>query len=313
VCETKETHGPIDLTQRAAYCIGRSPTNHIALQHRTSSRRHAVMFHHPSGACYILDCRSAHGTYVNGNRVPPMASMRVRRGSLIRFGGPGAPSFILKCFSTDLDRMVRDLGGVADAFVRGTASRECRMLQQQTQKSGVACIRGEGGMACIVDEQDAPTAALVLLNTRLNACGGMSSLSQQGKSLALEAKAQFQAKFQKNIYNKRERSDNFTFGELSYAQKKISCSLQRSILVAHETGATEKKEVNTSLPKVTEILDVRGGNRIPSKTRVSFSDEHPIVFYPVAVTPDELSSDSEGEDDDQIVMMKPVVMPFTVT
>jgi len=37
-----------------------------------------------------------------GNVVVPT---RVRRGSIVRFGGPGAPSFMLKSFSFDLDEM----------------------------------------------------------------------------------------------------------------------------------------------------------------------------------------------------------------
>jgi hypothetical protein len=83
--------------------------------HGTSSRRHALLFHHPNGHCYVVDCGSAHGTFVNGVRVrsTPSAGMvaphRVRRGALIRFGGPGAPSFVLKSFSVGFSYMVKDL------------------------------------------------------------------------------------------------------------------------------------------------------------------------------------------------------------
>lgn len=83
--------------------------------HGTSSRRHALLFHHPNGHCYVVDCGSAHGTFVNGVRVQstPTAGMvapfRVRRGALIRFGGPGAPSFVLKSFSVGFSYMVKDL------------------------------------------------------------------------------------------------------------------------------------------------------------------------------------------------------------
>jgi hypothetical protein len=73
--------------------------------HATSSRRHAMLFHHSNGSCYVVDCGSAHGTYVNGTRItsPTKGSVvvphRIRRGALIRFGGPGAPSFVLKSFN----------------------------------------------------------------------------------------------------------------------------------------------------------------------------------------------------------------------
>jgi hypothetical protein len=115
VCEALGTHGRVDLTSRACFRIGRSPTSDVQLMHGTSSRRHALLFHHPNGHCYVVDCGSAHGTFVNGVRVrsTPSAGMvaphRVRRGALIRFGGPGAPSFVLKSFSVGFSYMVKDL------------------------------------------------------------------------------------------------------------------------------------------------------------------------------------------------------------
>jgi pSer/pThr/pTyr-binding forkhead associated (FHA) protein len=64
-----------------------------------------MLFHHSNGSCYVVDCGSAHGTFVNGKRIAPPANggavipNKVRRGALIRFGGPGAPIFIMKSFS----------------------------------------------------------------------------------------------------------------------------------------------------------------------------------------------------------------------
>ena len=303
---------PIDLTERVSYCLGRSPSNNIELHHRTSSRRHAIIFHHPDGSCYVFDCRSGHGTYVNGNRIPPVTPLRVRRGSLIRFGGPGAPCFILKCFSSDLDKLVRDLGGVADAFSRGTSSREFELLQQQTQKSGVACIRGEGGMACIIDEHDAPVAALVLLNTRLNACGGIASFSQTERSLAVKAKMQLNAKMHGLATLKRRRSVGSSDEDYTVSvSKKVKECNPKTILstgiklsdieTKHEWMLSEKSQINDALQTSNATL----------KARVSFSDEPAKNIYPAAVTPDELSSESEGEDDEIISIMKPFEVPFS--
>lgn len=70
-----------------------------------------MIFHHDNGSCYLVDCGSAHGTFVNGNRVqsPPKGGVvipyKVRRGSIIRFGGPGAPQFMLKSFTFELDEL----------------------------------------------------------------------------------------------------------------------------------------------------------------------------------------------------------------
>jgi hypothetical protein len=112
VCDSVDRQGPVDLTSRAVFRIGRSPQSDVPLMHVTSSRRHAMLFHHSNGSCYLVDCGSAHGTYINGVRVTStpndsnvVVPTRVRRGSIVRFGGPGAPSFMLKSFSFDLYEM----------------------------------------------------------------------------------------------------------------------------------------------------------------------------------------------------------------
>jgi len=112
VCESVDLQRPVDLTSQAIFRVGRSPQSDVQLMHVTSSRRHAMLFHHSNGSCYLVDCGSAHGTYINGVRVTStpndsnvVVPTRVRRGSIVRFGGPGGPSFMLKSFSFDLEEM----------------------------------------------------------------------------------------------------------------------------------------------------------------------------------------------------------------
>lgn len=112
VCDSVDRQEPVDLTSRSVFRIGRSPQSDVHLMHVTSSRRHAMLFHHSNGSCYLVDCGSAHGTYINGVRVVSspndsnvVVPTKVRRGSIVRFGGPGAPSYMLKSFSFDLDEM----------------------------------------------------------------------------------------------------------------------------------------------------------------------------------------------------------------
>lgn len=109
VCEALDRQSAVDLTTKACFHVGRSPSSDIQLMHGTSSRRHAMLFHHSNGSCYIVDCGSAHGTYVNGRRIASSVNSdgvliphKVRRGALVRFGGPGAPCFVLKSFSFNL-------------------------------------------------------------------------------------------------------------------------------------------------------------------------------------------------------------------
>lgn len=110
VCERRGLKTSIDLNQKPFYRVGRSPMCDVQLVHGTSSRRHAMLFHHSNGSCYVVDCGSAHGTYVNGVRVSSpsggvVVPHKVRRGAMIRFGGPGAPCFVLKSFSFRLDEI----------------------------------------------------------------------------------------------------------------------------------------------------------------------------------------------------------------
>jgi hypothetical protein len=255
------------------------------------------MFHHPNGACYLMDFRSAHGTYINGNRLPPAAPVRIRRGSLIRFGGLGAPCFILKCFSADLNKLVHDLSGVANAFSRGSMSREFWLLHQQTKKSGVACIRGEGGMACIVDEQDAPTAALVLLNTRLNSLGGIATLSKEDKHLAIGVTEWLQKKLPSSLSRKRASSVILLDqDEHLLTTKRVKHSPTSPIsLPPHQIDTTiDNTKPIEAQKNGSSILNQHDKTKVPS--RVSLNVEYPTFIYPAAVTPEELSSEEEEEE-----------------
>jgi len=117
-------HGlsPIGLTAKSCFRFSRSQSSDVQLLHETSSRRHAMIFHHPNGSCYVIDCGSAHGTYVNGTKVNTPVDVtqantcngsviphRVKKGSLIRFGGVGTPTFVLKSFSIHLSDLVNNV------------------------------------------------------------------------------------------------------------------------------------------------------------------------------------------------------------
>jgi pSer/pThr/pTyr-binding forkhead associated (FHA) protein len=139
VCEAIGRQTPVDLTTKACFRIGRSPNSDIQLMHATSSRRHAMVFHHSNGSCYVVDCGSAHGTYVNGVRIVSptnggvVVPHKVRRGALIRFGGPGAPCFLLKSFTFNLDDINEPMKPDMGELVR--RNTRLNALGQSTQKS----------------------------------------------------------------------------------------------------------------------------------------------------------------------------------
>jgi FHA domain len=131
----------IDLTAKSAFRIGRSPNCDVQLIHATSSRRHAMVFHHSNGSCYVVDCGSAHGTFVNGRRIacPAVSGVvvphKVRRGALVRFGGPGAPCFILKSLPLHLNNINKD----------STHSEEARLVLRNTRLNAL----GESSLASV--------------------------------------------------------------------------------------------------------------------------------------------------------------------
>lgn len=163
VSESRHLHRPLDLTTQAVYYIGRSDRSDLQLLHCASSRRHAILFHHPNGNCYVVDCGSAHGTYVNGVKVESTVSKngvmphRIRKGALVRFGGPGAPTFILKSFSSSLSSLMQHLER------RKTVTRKTNIIMDEPPLSyhEKPTNPQSGG-------DDYSLDALVTLNTRLN-------------------------------------------------------------------------------------------------------------------------------------------------
>jgi len=117
VLDSSYTLQAVKLDSRQFFRVGRSQSSDIILNHDATSRRHAIIFHDPFGICFIIDCNSTHGTYINGNIIKiPNKPHRVRRGSLLRFGAPGAPTFIMKSFMVQINDVLRNLDDVADAF-----------------------------------------------------------------------------------------------------------------------------------------------------------------------------------------------------
>lgn len=152
-------HSPVDLTKQAVVSVGRSDDSDLQLLHSASSRHHATIFHHPNGQCYIVDCGSAHGTFVNGIKVNSGTAKgakpyRIRKGSLVRFGGSGAPQFILKSFSVGLLSLWQNFQSRQTApSITHTVKDEPLLSWNESNVKGSNCSPN----------------ALVTLNTRLNA------------------------------------------------------------------------------------------------------------------------------------------------
>lgn len=321
VCEAIGSYSPIDLCHKVCYRVGRSPGSDVQLSHATSSRRHALIFHHPNGSCYVVDCGSAHGTFVNGVKVRSttmknggvgngasgmVVPHRVRRGAMIRFGGDGAPAFVLKSFSVGLDALVRDLGGVCEV--------PCNE-KDGTHETAAVNSRLEGPkirVAASVERNDSPSdvAALITLNTRLNAVG-VGYFSTARRRIV---RASFATSRVSCSSAKRRIEQNFL--SLSPKKPRVSPDIEllcpssprtevnpmqefSSVLVS---PSQNKDHVSTDpLNLSTPLVPIAKFHQSPetrkSIRKVRFSDDDPELFFPPSVTPDELSSDDESVDD----------------
>jgi len=193
ICSGLYNHSPVDLNAKSCIRFGRSQSSDVQLLHDTSSRRHAIIFHHPNGSCYVIDCGSAHGTYVNGVRVntpvintamnldsPHTGAViphRVKKGSLIRFGGVGAPSYILKSFSVGLASLVKDLE-IAEVFTCTSNIIEDEPV-----------VSSQFSLASYDSSKNISAASLLTVNTRLNAMGKTSMQSASRRCLPELARA----------------------------------------------------------------------------------------------------------------------------
>jgi pSer/pThr/pTyr-binding forkhead associated (FHA) protein len=65
--------------------IGRDESNHVRLENRTVSRKHALLFRRDE-RWWIADAGSFNGTFLNEQRVPPGVALQLRHTDRIRVG-----------------------------------------------------------------------------------------------------------------------------------------------------------------------------------------------------------------------------------
>ncbi|CAE6205960.1 unnamed protein product [Arabidopsis arenosa] len=143
----------LDVYKKGAYLFGRDGICDFALEHPSISRFHAVIQYKRSGAAYIFDLGSTHGTTVNKNKVDKKVFVDLHVGDVIRFGG----STRLYIFQGPSDLMPpeKDLQLIREAKMRMEMSeREAslrRARQQASMADGVSWGMGEDA---IEEEED---------------------------------------------------------------------------------------------------------------------------------------------------------------
>ena len=330
---TLSTHDSIDLSAKACILIGRSPSSDMCLMHPTCSRKHALIFHHANGSCYVVDCGSAHGTYVDGVRVESptprqgkkalIVPHKVRKGALLRFGGPDGPTFVLRSFPASLEGLVRSLSGdkspssvdLSNARVDGGSYSPIMAdtLPKGETPSFMPTLAPSTPKACKAEPPYSPTSALVALNTRLNALGGGATLSHSNRLLAKKAASQLVV-----LSAEKDQIDFCLHGSKRFRCDDFPCSYDGEYcpesptrIVKRFRSATFPLSPEPSLGGclkvqeppdtfVTPLVSQESLNtledeiirKIENRRKVKFHDETERI-YPLSITPDLPSSFDE--------------------
>ena len=306
----------------------------------------------------MVDCGSAHGTFINGVRVRNVSASsniilaavmphRIRRGALIRFGGPGAPCYILKSFAVGFESLVKDFGVSANEILEtpplipidALVTKKLQMFVPSPISKYTPNILSNPSQDISYTVSPENVAALVQINTRLNAIGGARNLTASSRKLARRASAQLGSSLQV------KRSHNFYHHLIVKRAKKCrvisnaACADAPTSLMSSNPPAlispvsTSKRSILSTeiLPphlllsgtplRLKEVLTIPSGKTLSNievmcqsdvgdmlkrnyNRKVQFS-EFPQIYYPNSVTPDELSAD---EDD---LSLNHVVFPPT--
>merc|ERR1712087_920345 len=152
----------------------------------------------------------------------------------------------------------------------------------------ITCIRGDGGgVACITEERDAPIAALVLLNTRLNAIGqgGLHSLAKRNMTLEARRKfisllqassSSFTASSEKTYPSSRKRSRCWT---PSPPKKILKKSTPNSVTLGKEEREIPKIHCIHNIQNNESNIEFQSAKITPDKVchrrKIRFFDEEP--------------------------------------
>jgi hypothetical protein len=284
------------------------------LFHRNSSRQHALIFHHPDGSCYIVDCGSAQGTYVNGVKLPtPINSSnedetlfnpcKVKNGSLIRFGGSGCPSYILKSFLTGIDT---------------SAETQTTWTSHDVKECDETSVTNNTNAVHYEDDPSPISSAQLNFNTRINAAGSSSSLKSQSnhflktdgepmvemwntdlcsktfqlkkRSLSEYDLAQIYSK-PSEVYLESNSSFRTECGYCAMDMKNVCGNQSISLSPCLKSNGLERMSSVGSCLRLygnyEELSSTSGDIAIKRRKHVQFSDEIPSFIYSLTVTPEE--------------------------
>eukprot|EP00440_Ansanella_granifera_P060896 gb/GFBE01066010.1/.p1 GENE.gb/GFBE01066010.1/~~gb/GFBE01066010.1/.p1 ORF type:complete len:411 (+),score=104.09 gb/GFBE01066010.1/:1-1233(+) len=87
----------VEILDKAVYTIGRGPSADIQLRGDMASRLHAAVLQNAAGQKFLVDLKSANGTFLGGKKLPPHEPVEWKDGQSAHFGtGDKADIFVLR-------------------------------------------------------------------------------------------------------------------------------------------------------------------------------------------------------------------------
>jgi len=258
-----------DLEFQSAHTIGRAVSSNIILREPTVSRRHAAIVHNGQACSFILDLGSAHGTYVNGQRLLPNIPVKLRRGSLLRFGNSNAPLFVFRSYER-INLQFEEI----DDMTRQAATAAATPCSSPDVKHEVRVVCGHSGVVCIgcseegrISDEESELAKKTLYNTLQNSIGN-PPMAGEG-----------------------------AHGDMQHGDIEQDMEIEADLRC--KNGGF-KRSFDETLPPVAAPADVSPSNKCAKvapaeKKSVRFSAEKPTEFFAYAITPDD-SEEEAGSD-----------------
>lgn len=266
-----------DGTPRSCVRFGRHPSCDVVVEHPSTSRLHAVIqFKGGTTEAYVLDCGSAHGTFVNKRRVKPGAHAPVRVGDQIKLG-ESSRTYVL-----DGDESLMPEEGLSAAEMRALAALEKAaaeeakkeleaLKRERAAEKAAAAAESSWGMVDDDDEIAERQRAIEEVDWRTHR--GKFSDRQEKQRENIQRKEEKRASMRLEIERIRAK-ESTQQGGLSAGQLARVSTVERAIETLEEEIEDASETLNDSLRASLGLTSGGGGASRRRRGRGSDDDEY---------------------------------------
>ena len=266
-----------DGTPRSCVRFGRHPSCDVVVEHPSTSRLHAVIqFKGGTTEAYVLDCGSAHGTFVNKRRVKPGAHAPVRVGDQIKLG-ESSRTYVL-----DGDESLMPEEGLSAAEMRALAAlekaaeeeakKELEALKRERAAEKAAEKAAESSWGMVDDDEEIAERQRAIEEVDWRTHRGKFSDRQEKQRENIQRKEEKRASMRLEIERIRAK-ESTQQGGLSAGQLARVSTVERAIETLEEEIEDAGETLNESL-RASLGLTSGGGASRRRRGRGSDDDEY---------------------------------------